>query len=215
MIEFRQKNFDILSDTISGAAIGGSLGTIAGTTIFRKKNDPQEMGNDNYKGKNRAWKDAMLVSAAGTIVGAALGALVGGIKKLSTTINRRNTVDRRLMTKVVDILKKDGFKEGINFTKDPKTATSLKTKVCIVISKVSGELRISVNLVSDPKIKTVSDEIIKRLPNTAATTEKMSDKFNDIVITSISDASADAGLVVGIIEKFIHSGYPVYLVEVG
>jgi hypothetical protein len=119
------------------------------------------------------------------------------------------------MSKVIEYLKKDGLKEGIDFTKDPKTATSLKTKVCVVISKVSGELRISVNLVSDPKLKTVSDEIIKRLPNIAASTEKMSDKFNDITITSISDASADAGLVVGVVEKFIHSGYPVYLVEVG
>ena len=56
---------------------------------------------------------------------------------------------------------------------------------------------------------------MKRLPNTSATTEKVSDKFNDILITSISDSSADVGLIVGVIEKFIHSGYPVYLVEVG
>lgn len=207
MIEFRQKNFGILSDITTGAALGGSAGSIG--ALFRRK------GNGSEAGKQEAWRDALKISIAGTIIGAALGALVGGIKEISTQVNRKNTVDRRLMSKVVEYLKKDGLKEGIDFTKDPKTATSLKTKVCVVISKVSGELRISVNLVSDPKLKTVSDEIIKRLPNIAASTEKMSDKFNDITITSISDASADAGLVVGVVEKFIHSGYPVYLVEVG
>lgn len=207
MIEFRQKNFGILSDITTGAALGGSAGSIG--ALFRRK------GNGNEAGKQEAWIDALKISIAGTIIGAALGALVGGIKEISTQVNRKNTVDKRLMSKVIEYLKKDGLKEGIDFTKDPKTATSLKTKVCVVISKVSGELRISVNLVSDPKLKTVSDEIIKRLPNIAASTEKMSDKFNDITITSISDASADAGLVVGVVEKFIHSGYPVYLVEVG
>ena len=207
MIEFRQKNFGILSDITTGASLGGSAGSIG--AWFRRK------GNGSEAGKQEAWRDALKISIAGTIIGAALGALVGGIKEISTQVNRKNTVDRRLMSKVIEYLKKDGLKEGIDFTKDPKTATSLKTKVCVVISKVSGELRISVNLVSDPKLKTVSDEIIKRLPNIAASTEKMSDKFNDITITSISDASADAGLVVGVVEKFIHSGYPVYLVEVG
>ena len=201
MIEFRQKQFGILSDITRGAALGGSVGTTI--AMFKpKKSDEGRL-------------EGLRLAGIGTAIGAALGTLVGGIKKIATQVNRKNTVDRRLMSRVIEVLKRDAFKEGVDFTKDPKTATSLKTKVCIVISKVSGELRISVNLVSDPKLKTVSDEIIKRLPNTSATTEKLSDKFNDIVITSISDASADVGLIVGIIEKFIHSGYPVYLVEVG
>lgn len=209
MIEFRQKNFGILSDITTGAAIGGTAAGIG--SLFRKKfyKDKDSKNNESL------FRNDLLLTSSGVVIGAALGALVGGIKEISTKINRKNTVDRRLMSKVIEYLKKDGLKEGIDFTKDPKTATSLKTKVCVVISKVSGELRISVNLVSDPKLKTVSDEIIKRLPNIAASTEKMSDKFNDITITSISDASADAGLIVGVVEKFIHSGYPVYLVEVG
>jgi hypothetical protein len=209
MIEFRQKNFGILSDITTGAALGGTAAGVG--SLFRKKfwRDKDNKNNESL------FRNDLLLTSGGVVIGAALGALVGGIKEISTRINRKNTVDRRLMSKVVEYLKKDGLKEGINFTKDPKTATSLKTKVCIVISKVSGELRISVNLASDPKLKTVSDEIIKRLPNIATSTEKMSDKFNDITITSISDASADAGLVVGVVEKFIHSGYPVYLVEVG
>lgn len=209
MIEFRQKNFGILSDITTGAALGGTAAGIG--SLFRKK----FFKDKDYKNNESLFRNDLLLTSSGVVIGAALGALVGGIKEISTKINRKNTVDRRLMSKVIEYLKKDSLKEGIDFTKDPKTATSLKTKVCVVISKVSGELRISVNLVSDPKLKTVSDEIIKRLPNIAASTEKMSDKFNDITITSISDASADAGLIVGVVEKFIHSGYPVYLVEVG
>lgn len=213
MIEFRQKNFGILSDITTGAALGGTAAGIG--SLFRKKHFDGRQNDKAAENNKSLYRNDLFLTASGVVVGAALGALVGGIKEISTRINRKNTVDRRLMSKVVEYLKKDGLKEGIDFTKDPKIATSLKTKVCIVISKVSGELRISVNLVSDPKLKTVSDEIIKRLPNIAASTEKMSDKFNDITITSISDTSADAGLVVGVVEKFIHSGYPVYLVEVG
>lgn len=213
MIEFRQKKFSILSDTINGASIGGTAGLIG--SLFRKKTDPQQYSIDDHKHRGEVYNATLKTSAAGLIIGAALGALVGGIKEISNRINRKNTVDHRLMYKVVEVLKKDNLKEGIDFTKDPKTATQLKTKVCIVISKNSGELRLSVNLVSDPKLKTVSDEIVKRLPNSSAVTEKVSDKFNDISITSISDNSVDVGLIVGIIEKFIHSGYPVYLVEVG
>lgn len=209
MIEFRQKKFSILSDITTGAALGGTAAGIG--SLFRNKffKDKDSKNNESL------FRSDLLVTSSGIIIGAALGALVGGIKEISTRINRKNTVDRRLMYKVVEVLKKDNLKEGIDFTKDPKTATQLKTKVCIVISKNSGELRLSVNLVSDPKLKTVSDEIVKRLPNSSAVTEKMSDKFNDISITSISDNSVDTGLIVGIIEKFIHSGYPVYLVEVG
>ena len=213
MIKFRQKKFSILSDIVNGASIGGTAGLVG--SMFRPKTDPGQYKMDDYSNRNSIYNSTLGISAMGVVIGAALGALVGSIKEISTKVNRKNTVDRRLMYKVVEVLKKDGLKEGVNFTKDPKTATSLKTKVCIVISKNSGELRLSVNLVSDPKLKTISDEIIKRLPNTSATTEKMSDKFNDIIITSISDASADTGLIAGIIEKYVHSGYPVYLVEVG
>lgn len=216
MIEFRQKQFDVLSDMATGAAIGGSIGGFGHMLgLGRNKFRPKKINNNKEENQYNTWQEGLKVGLAGVVIGAALGALVGGIKEISTKVNRKNTVDRRLMSKVCEVLKRDGLKEGINFTKDPKTATSLKTRVCIVISKVSGELRLSVNLASDPKLKTVSDEIIKRLPNTAASSEKISDKFNDIIITTISDASADVGLVVGIIEKYIHSGYPVYLVEVG
>ena len=205
MIKFRQKKFSFISDVVRGASLGAVAGNVAG--IFGKK---------YIDGNNKeALKDQLLFGSAGCVIGASLGLLVSGIKGLSNTLNNKVTVNNRLMKTVIEVLKRDNFKEGKDFTRDPKTANTLKTKVCIVITKVSGELRISVNTVADKKLKDKTFEIIKRLPNTSAVTKKLADKYNDITITSISDSSADTGLVVGIIENFIHSGYPVYLVEVG
>jgi hypothetical protein len=83
------------------------------------------------------------------------------------------------------------------------------------MSRVSDDLRILINTVSDSKLKRTTDEVINRIPNVSVVNKKMTDKFNDITISTISDSSADASLVTGIAEHFIHSSYPVYLVEVG
>ena len=210
MIEFRQKDFSFLSNVLTGASLGASAGTIAagfGGIRFKKKNEPQK---DQQYG----------TEALGTVlIGAGLGALVGaicsGADSISKKSNIRSTVNNRLMNKVVDALKSAGLKEGSDFTRDSKESSRLKTKICISISRVDGELRILVNQVSDPKLKELTKDLVKNLPNYSAVTERQSDRFNDIIITTISDSSADAGLVTGIAERFIHSGYPVYLIEVG
>ena len=220
MIEFRQKKFSFISDVLRGAAIGGASGQIVGA-FTRKYTNGNMSGSGGQQNPNviednkEVWKHQLKFGGVGAVVGATLGALVCGIKGLSNKVNRKMTVNNRLMKTVVEVLKRDNFKEGKDFTRDPKTANTLKTKVCVVITKISGELRISVNTVADNKLKDKTFEIIKRLPNSSAVTKNLTDRYNDITITSISDSSADAGLVVGIIENFIHSGYPVYLVEVG
>ena len=119
------------------------------------------------------------------------------------------------LTLIINHLKKDGFKEGIDYTRDPKTANDLKTKVCIVISRSSNNLHLLVNTVADAKLKTVTSGMVKNIPNTAAVNTKLSDKYNDISISAISDSSADTGLITGISEYFIRHKYPIYLVEVG
>ena len=210
MIEFRQKDFSFLSNVLTGASLGASAGTIAagvGGIRFKKKNGPQ--------------KDQQLGDGAlgPVLVGAGLGALVGaicsGADSISKKSNIRSTVNNRLMNKVVDALKSAGLKEGSDFTRDSKESSRLKTKICISISRVDGELRVLINQISDPKLKELTKDLVKNLPNYSAVTERQSDRFNDIIITTISDSSADAGLVTGIAERFIHSGYPVYLIEVG
>ena len=203
MIEFRQKQFGTISNTIKGATIGATLGTLATKLpLFRKKDDNN-------------WNTDLAIIGGGTIIGAGLGLLVGLTKDISTKINRATTVDTRLMQGVVENLKKDHFKEGVDYTRDPKTANDLKMKVCIVISKCSGNLQLLVNTVADVKLKTVANNMVKNIPNTAAVTTKLSDKYNDISISTVSDSSANLGLVTGIAEYFIRNKYPVYLVEVG
>ena len=205
MIKFRQKDFSLFNHIVTGASIGGSIGGTlgkAGVKIPLK-----------FRGKNIGLEKKSLF-AAGAILGAALGTISGAIVEGSRLISNKN-VDNRLMSKVIDDLKKSGFKEGYDFTRDPKKANELKTKVCLVVSKNSGDLRVLINTISDPKLTSLVEKTIKYIPNTSAITKKVSDKFNDITITTISDSSADVGLVAGLAEKFIRSKYPVYLIEVG
>lgn len=203
MVKFREKNFShFMSDTIKGASIGAGLGTLVLPFL------PKEAASkDNFINNSKS-------VGISTLVGAALGAVIGLIRDGEQLI-KRSRVDNRLMSFVVDGLKGQGFKEGSDFTRDPKKATQLRTKVCIVITKVSGEFSLLVNTISDNKLKNITSELIKNLPNTSTYTENISDKFNDITISSISDSSVTAGLVIGICERFIRSGFPVYLVEVG
>ena len=205
MIKFRQKDFSFLSHITTGAGIGASIG---GTLSKAKVKIPIKFREKTIKLE----KGSLL--AAGAIIGAALGTLSGAIVEGSRLISNRNA-DKRLMNKVIDDLKKTGFKEGYDFTRDPKKANELKTKVCLVVSKNSGDLRVLINSVSDPKLSALVDKTVKNIPNLSAITKKASDKFNDITITTISDSSADVGLVAGLAERFIRSKYPVYLIEVG
>lgn len=208
MIEFRQKQFGIVSSVRNGAAIGATVGTLA-TKLPIIKNLPI------FKKKDDNWKTELSIIGGGTIIGAGLGLLVGLTKDISTRVNRATTVDARLMQGVIENLKKDGFKEGIDYTRDPKTANDLKMKVCIVISKSSGNMQLLVNTVADTKLKTVALNMAKNIPNIATVNTKLSDKYNDISISTISDSSANIGLITGIAEYFIRNKYPVYLVEVG
>lgn len=203
MIQFRQKDFNLKTDILKGATIGTTLGGIA-TKIpgFRGKFE-KGLGTD------------LMMVGGGTIIGAGLGLLVGLTDKLIDKVNRNSTVDVRLMKTVVDNLKRANFREGIDFTRDPKVANDLKVKVCILITKVSNNLQLLVNTISDSKLKSVTDDMVKHIPNNSVVTKQVSDRFNDITISTISDSSADAGLVTGIAEYFIRHKYPVYLVEVG
>lgn len=207
MIKFRQKDFSILSDTLKGATMGATVGTMAtGGLKFKalKKTELGKMNDDN----------PLAIVGGGILIGAALGAIVGSIKKLDLTVSRSGA-NKRLFSTVLDNLRRLGFKEGSDYTQDPKMANLLKTKVCIVVSKSSDDLKLLINTVADPKLKSISSEIIKNLPSTSVTTEKSNDRYNELSISTISSSNGDAGFVTGIIEMFIRRDYPVYLIEVG
>ena len=219
MIKFRKKDFSILSDAAKGAVIGANLTTTIGIPLSGK-----DAKNISYTGNNvtlgkinglSPFAKRVGLVAAGTLLGATLGALVGLVKKGDETISRKMTVDSRLMNRVVEDLKKTGFEEGIDFTRDPKTADRLKSPISIAITRNSGELRLLVNTIADKKLKDLTRNIIKNLPNSSAVTEEQKNRYNEISITTISDGSADVGLIAGICERFIRNKYTVYLVEVG
>ena len=200
MIKFKQKDFSFLGKVTNGAVIGAGIG---GTVAkFRNKlKIPKKFGE-------------LEIMAGGALVGAALGAAAGLFVEGEKLISRRN-VDKRLLEKVVEDLKKTGFKESTDFTRDPKKANEMKTKVCLVVSKHSGDLRVLINTANDSKLAQLTNRVTKNIPNVSAVTKKASDKFNELTITTISDSSADVGLVAGLAESFIRSKYPVYLIEVG
>ena len=94
MIEFRQKKFSFLDDTLTGGVLGANVAAIG--SIFREKNIGYKDKHDGKLGEE-PYKKACMMSAGGFIIGSALGAMVSGIKKLSKSIGNKRTVNNRLM----------------------------------------------------------------------------------------------------------------------
>lgn len=216
MIKFRLKEFSshIISDAARGASFGAAIAGLGSAAINHfKKNKTPENKDQGGEGFNRK---AMVITGGGLLVGAALGALVGAARDIGERYNRSSTVDNRMMGKIVDNLRKDGFREGVNFTRDPKKSNDLKTKVCIVTYKYSDDLKILINTTNDYKLKTLTEKISKNVPNGVIKTNNTSDRFNEINISTVSAGKiGDAALISDIAESFIRANYPVYLVEVG
>lgn len=157
----------------------------------------------------------MAILGASTIIGAALGALLGAVKDINSKLSRLGA-DNRLMSDVLKELKRKSFKEDIDFTRDPKLANDLKTKVCILITRDAANLKTVVNTVDDPKLKRLSDKITRGLTAKAQVRHNQtSNKYNEITISTISNCPSNVKTVTELATGFIKAGYPVYLVEVG
>lgn len=223
---FKQKNNSYAGKhALQGAIIGGAIGGgLLRNLSFDGRNETlpwtenayyyHGAGKDIHIDNTQVAKNRAITMGASILVGAALGGIYGLIKDTSNAINNHQ-VDDRLSNRITQNLKNLGFKEGTQFTRDPKTADLLKTKICVIISRINGDLKIIINYLNDPKFKEDTQKIIKNLPPSAVAIEKMGDRFNDITITSVSDKTQDPALVSGILEQFIRRGYPVYIVEVG
>lgn len=241
-IRFFQKLQSHTSDlAYKGGIIGGALTTGSNYYLprkiggyFEKHNFRKEDGKtkyderfiDNPDFKYQKIKDKynkaedyglrqILVSLGGVAIGATLGAIVGAVMDLSEAVTKKTTVNARLMKNVLEVLQKTGYMEGKDFTRDPKMANLMKTKVCLVISKSADSLRLLINTINDSKLKSLSEGILKNLPSMSTVTEKASDRFNELNITTMTTNKGDATWVASVAERFISSGYPVYLVEVG
>ena len=224
---FSQKNHSRVGDYAwNGALIGGTLmgGAIpfipdskfetSSTTKENKGTGKKFVEKGSKKSMNPFVKKALL-ELGGIAVGAGLGALAGCIMDETDRRNRKATVNNRLMGDICDNLRRIGFIEGRDFVRDPKRASLMKTKICMVISRSSDDLKLVINTVNDYKLKQVTEQITKNLPTMSTLTEKASDRYNELNITTLASNSGDATWIASIAEKFIKSGFPVYLVEVG
>lgn len=242
-IRFFQKSASHTRDMAEkGAIIGSGLG-FGGALFFPRKIggkiERYNFQNDNGKTKwdekfidnpdskipgslknsyNKAEDSGLrtvLLALGGAAIGAALGGIVGAVMDVSQAVSRKTTVNARLMGDVMEALKKSGRKEGQDFTREPRTANLMKTKVCLVISRSADTLKLLINTVNDPKLKSLSGGILKNLPAMSTVTEKASDRFNELSITTMTTNKGDATWISSVADRFISAGYPVYFVEVG
>lgn len=211
MVKFREKSFSIISDTISGAKIGGAVAALGAPIVGRLSKNGTKFVNTSSNDVSFIHKSLAMIGG-GIVVGASLGLLVGLTKSIGLSLNRENTVDARLLDDVERKLRK--FKLNKDFTRDPKIANELRTKVCLVISKYSDDLRILINTVNDSKLKDVTNEVTKSIPKGSIKTNTESNKYNEITLSTLSSGK-DASVIAEIAKAYIQKGYPVYLVEVG
>ena len=146
MIKFRQKAYsdNVISGALDGVKYGAGVGTVLAGILKATKADKKI--------------SPYLVVGGSILAGAALGALAGKVKDNNI---QKSRVDAgvRLFDSVLDNLRKIGFKEGHDFTQDPRMANIMKTKVCIVVSRNSSGLKMLINTVDDSELK----EITKRI----------------------------------------------------
>mgnify|MGYP003288190770 CR=1 FL=1 len=149
MIKFRQKAYsdNVVGGALNGVKYGAGVGTVLAGILKATKNDQKI--------------SPILVVGGSMLAGAALGALAGKVKddKLQKA---RTTAGVRLFDSVLDNLRKIGFKEGQDFTQDPRMANVIKTKVCIVVSRNSSGLKLLINTVDDPDLKEITKRITKK-----------------------------------------------------
>lgn len=212
MIKFRAKNFSnyMLSDAATGAQAGAALGTLFAPFSVSALS---KMTGRSWRGNWLKYTGGSI--GAGLLAGSVLGLIFGAARQYNEKRNRATTVDDRLMKWITTDLKNRGFVEGRDFTRDPKVADLLRTRISIVVSRVNGDLQLVINAADDIKLSKLAYEVTSTLPSTSAKTEKVSDKYNELTITTVSNGYTDPGFVSGICEKIIRSGYPIYILEVG
>ena len=191
---------DIWSGTMKGLGVGGLINGVAlGAAAIEKK----------------GWTVKQAFKAVGysVLIGASLGLVLGVTKKIAE-VSSRNKTNQRVINTVTKLLKNKGFEENKDFTTDPKTADLEKTKVTVLVNRGNGDLKLALNVISDEKLEKVCNKIVSDLPDKSKTMTKESNRYNEIMITTLSSGN-DAIVISGIIEKFIRAGYPVYMIEVG
>lgn len=210
---------------VRGAGIGGGIGTIAASIGKLKKTEFQDQkGNRITTGYRGDWNSmdesgrGFLMAGTGVLVGAALGALSGIIGKAAgkvrLSLTKVGLSGKSELPEIMTILEGRGFRPGVDFTHDPRDADRIKTKVCIVLQKRSGDLNLLVNTVNEPELKKIYHSIIRRVPRSAQVTKDINDDYNNVSFTTVSN-DRDTHLIVNIATDFIKNRFPVFFIEVG
>lgn len=164
--------------------------------------------------KNSLSTNQRIIFLAGTtLLGAALGTLVGVTKTLNEKWSQKHT-NQRLTKPLERELKRWGYKEGQDYTFDPKKANEIPTKVCIVLSSASGDLQTVINSEDDKNLRNLVNKIVRQSGGRIQTSTQ-NNRFNEITITTEKNASKNVKQVSSIIKSFVENKYPVYIVEVG
>lgn len=154
-------------------------------------------------------------SIIGALVGASLAIGYYLIKKSYNKVDQRLVGFRgKMLDLVTDTLRSMGYERDKDFTTDPAQADYLKTKVCIVVSSSKDELSLTINSMSDPRLDSISKQIIKNLPSGTKFYKKESDKSNELSLALIPTSNGDYAYIATIAERFIKRKYPVFLLEI-
>lgn len=191
MVKFREKSFSSFKeDVIAGATIGSAIGTSL-IPIF---------GKQSLK--------------YGALIGTSLGTLVGMIKWSTRKISQKSASENNI-TKISNQLISLGYKENLEFTRDPKMANLLKTKVCIVFSKSHSEFKLLINIHNDSSLQKALDSAIKKSAklNFSKIQEKSLERYKEVKVVSLPSED-DLNVLIDILRIFIDSGFPVYFVEI-
>lgn len=153
------------------------------------------------------------------LIGAAVGAsLAVGYYLIKKSYNKADQMlvgfRGKMLDLVTDTLRSMGYERDKDFTTDPAQADYLKTKVCIVVSSSKDELSLTINSISDPKLDSISKQIIKNLPSGTKFYKKESDKSNELSLALIPTSNGDYAYIATIAERFIKRKYPVFLLEI-
>lgn len=197
MIRFRPKNFSVLTSTVQGAGLGLSTGTLVGGLAGRSN------------------KEKLMWLGGATLAGAALGFIAGATKEIAH-MNHNKDAGSRLLGKIVKKIALNGFKEGKDFTRDPKRANELRTKICMVMSSNGAEFNLLINIVDDKRLKELTKKVLEVMPS--ANIQKSttaSNRYNEIKIQTIPNPSSNIEMVVNMSSLYMKGGYPVYFTEVG
>lgn len=168
-------------------------------------------------GKLGSWilKNPTQAAVTGAIIGASLAVGYYLIKRSYDKVDQKLTGFKgKMLDLVVTTLNSMGYEMDKDFTTDPAQADYLKTKVCIVVSSSKDELSLTINSISDPKLDSISKQIIKNLPSGAKFYKKESDKSNELSLALIPTSNGDYAYIATIAERFIKRKYPVFLLEI-